>query len=241
MNHLIIQNIDFKQLKERYECVMDMHVHTNCSRDSSMDVEMILRKAKRFGFGVAITDHNRIDAAVAAFKNKYTVLAVPGIEVSTKEGNHVLIYFHDADESKRFYANEIKGKVVKSTDEVLDAGKKYKCVVGIAHMFGLGVRWRREIKCDLGKIDFIEVLNGYCSKRKAVKSYEFALKNWKGFTGGSDAHKLNELGRAVTVCNGKNVKEVLNSIIERESFAVGMGLGWKEMIEKIINIYKMIL
>lgn len=76
-----------------YEC--DLHVHTTAS-DGGWEPEEIVRLSAERGVGtIAITDHDTTAAnrrAVTSGK-AHGVEVIPGVELTTSEGNHVLGYF----------------------------------------------------------------------------------------------------------------------------------------------------
>ena len=69
----------------------DLHVHTNFSKDGESSVEEILIRAEEVGLDViAITDHDSIEGAKKALLYNTSVLVIPGIEVTTRQG-HLLV------------------------------------------------------------------------------------------------------------------------------------------------------
>jgi predicted metal-dependent phosphoesterase TrpH len=80
--------------------VVDLHFHSHFS-DGADAVDAIAQRAKALGIGVAITDHNAIDGAVE-LDSYDDVLSIPGIEVTSREGTHVLVYFYRIDDLKAF-------------------------------------------------------------------------------------------------------------------------------------------
>src|SRR5665647_2654797 len=72
--------------------ICDLHVHTNFSKDGESSVEDILKKAENVGLDViAITNNDTIDGAKKALSCSTTVLVIPGIEVSTKQGHLIVL------------------------------------------------------------------------------------------------------------------------------------------------------
>jgi predicted metal-dependent phosphoesterase TrpH len=72
------------------------------------------------------------------------------------------------------------------------------------------------------------------------KTLKWAVKVKKGFTAGSDAHVLTELGSGLTASRADNVEDFLNSIKKKRNFIIGREIrlpavfkeGWKSMKSK---------
>jgi len=233
MNNLIIKKPNIAELKRKGYNLIDMHVHTNASHDGKAIISSIIKKAKRLGIGIAITDHNKIDSTITALENNNNILIIPGIEVFAKNERHVLFYFYNKKELIRFYNNEVKNKFLEYTaEELLNRKDRYACIAGIAHPKGYKLWHNFRVDYDTKKIDFIEVLNGSCSKSKALKSYKIAIKYKKPITAGSDAHILSKVGKCLTCSKGKTTKEILDSIKNKQTSAIGLTLSLKEKLEK---------
>jgi len=68
----------------------DLHIHTIYSYDGTASVPAVLTKARKMGLDViAITDHDEIAGSLNALElaPKYGVEVIPGIEVTTSEGD----------------------------------------------------------------------------------------------------------------------------------------------------------
>jgi len=68
----------------------DIHMHSIYSYDGTASVTAILKRAKQIGLDViAITDHDEINGSLKALElaSKYEVEVIPGIEVTTAEGD----------------------------------------------------------------------------------------------------------------------------------------------------------
>ena len=76
----------------------DLHFHTECSGDSYIPLYAVIPAAERLGLAaVAKTDHDSVTgcAYLAEEARDSTVEYIPGVELSTAEGFHVLGYFVD--------------------------------------------------------------------------------------------------------------------------------------------------
>jgi predicted metal-dependent phosphoesterase TrpH len=68
----------------------DLHIHTDFSYDGTATVPAVLNRARQLGLDViAITDHDEINGSLLALKlaPKYGIEVIPGIEVTTAEGD----------------------------------------------------------------------------------------------------------------------------------------------------------
>jgi extradiol dioxygenase family protein len=115
---------------------VDMHFHTNHS-DSRTTVRSAVVMARKMGIGLAITDHNAISGVFEARRIAGAEpWIVPGMEVSTADGPHVLLFFYTADELKEFYQRDLEKKkgaspfqaTSLSTFDLLDITEGYNCV-----------------------------------------------------------------------------------------------------------------
>ena len=200
---------------------LDLHIHSDFSSDSKMSVGDILKRASEVGLdGIAITDHNSMESFFAARQLvddlgiEFTI--VPGAEISTSEGHLITLGMT---------------RVAPPGLSVLETTKHAHDNGGIAiapHPFAL---FRHGIRNLQGKqLDAIEAFNSrssfWFSNYLATRT---AAKLNLGVTGGSDAHKLETIGRGYTeFLNGTSVgiKEVLHAIANRRSRAKGKVRTW---------------
>lgn len=168
---------------------LDLHIHSNYSRDASARPEEILRRCRELGLdGLAVTDHNAIEGSLKAYSMAADegLVVVRGVEVSAKEG-HVLA----------LGVNQLvqKGLSVPETIERIHAAGGL-AIVAHPHRFpsGTGVDVARQ-----SKFDAIEILNGGNSRRSNRLARRVAEEMRTPVTGGSDAHELDEVGKAYTV------------------------------------------
>jgi predicted metal-dependent phosphoesterase TrpH len=208
MTKYYFQKPDFKKLNKEGIVGVDMHFHTQYSMDGISKVENALRKAKNLGFGFAITDHNEIKGVQKAVKlNKKKVFFVPGIEITTKIGSHILVYSTHASNLISWFDKKIKPLkaknpffIQKTFSEILDMAKSNGFYVGVPHPYGAGITgvMNSEEKFNIKKIDFIEGINGVCFRSMNKKAIAWAKKANKGMSAGTDAHNTSEMGK--TLC-----------------------------------------
>jgi predicted metal-dependent phosphoesterase TrpH len=211
INRILFEKPDLQNLT-RQNTVVDMHFHSLYS-DGRNRVDEIVQYAEMLGIGVSITDHNAIQGAVEidAYKN---VLSIPGIEVTSCEGTHLLVYFYDIESLCRFYDQDVAphmGRdVMSSIDicmiDIIGRAKKLGAVTIFPHPFcgiytGIASNHRFEKKCLnelFQQVDGVEVINSENVNKWNLKSALLGFNLNKAIMGGSDGHSLYQLGRVVT-------------------------------------------
>lgn len=223
-----------KELSNQGFTPVDMHYHTRYS-DGKATIFSTAKKARKLGIGVNITDHNEIKGAIELSKHK-DIFTIPGIEVTAKEGMHLLYYFYNLDELQEFYNHNIlpnRNKDIMFLDvgfsELMDASKDYNCLIGAPHPYS--VSWtgvcadvHKNIVTEekLKMFNFIEVINGAQLRSMNEKALPLAESMNKGITGGSDGHRLGELGRVLTYTNFPSTREeFMKSILQNNNFVMG--------------------
>lgn len=214
-NRILFAKPDLNELN-RHHTVVDMHFHSHHS-DGSATIPEIARRARELGIGLAITDHNEIQGAIelSRFKN---VLSVPGIEVTSREGTHLLVYFYLVRDLKRFFRTHIEPhrgpEVMSSTDlemeSLIERARRYKSLVILPHPYcaaytGIYNSYFPEKRLDtvLEMVDGIEGLNGSNLNRWNTRCALLGFNLNKVITGGSDGHDLRHMGVTVTYADTK--------------------------------------
>jgi len=242
INRIIFEKPDLKNLT-RQNTVVDMHFHSTYS-DGRNRVDEIVQYAEILGIGVAITDHNAIQGAVEIDAYEH-VLSIPGIEVTSCEGTHLLAYFCDIKNLCRFYDKDVTpymGRDVMSSidlamEDIIRRAKKRGAVTIFPHPFcGVytGVATNHHFKngrlSELYELVCgVEVINSENMNKWNLKSALLGFNLNKAISGGSDGHSLYQLGRVVTYAAGKN---------DRQAFLSAVRAGRNRVMGKEIDILR---
>ncbi len=170
--------------------LIDLHVHTTLSPCSELRLADLLAHARSRGLdGVCITDHNTTEACrqvQEGLQPESGLLVVVGLEYDTPQGDF-LVFGAGEDLAPGLGACELLARVE------LSGG-----VAVAAHPF----RAERPLDGALlreGSIHILEGLNGRNTPLENRKVASLGQEGGLHFTGGSDAHHLDELGCAATL------------------------------------------
>jgi len=191
---------------------LDLHIHSVHSRDAAGSPNEILQTCKRAGMqGLAITDHNAIAGSLEAASLGVAegLLVLKGVEVTTTEG-HVLAYG----------VRELipRGLTIEETiEKIRDSGGIAVAAHPKRFPTGIGLK-----NAEAGDFSAIEVINGGSSGSSNRKAKLVAERRGLSQTGGSDAHRLSEIGRAYTVLEEVSTEDqVLDMIAKGKARAEG--------------------
>jgi predicted metal-dependent phosphoesterase TrpH len=184
---------------EGHRAFIDLHVHTSASFDSIASPESVVRAAASRGLThLAITDHDRIDGAIAAKEIARKVApeltVIVGQEVKTRDGDLIAVFLERPVTTGLPPADAIA--------EIRAQGG----LVGIAHPFD---RFRSSILADelmaevAPLVDWVEVHNarimvGNGNERATI----FAAAKGLPGVAVSDAHSAMEIGVAYMALDG---------------------------------------
>jgi len=198
---------------------LDLHVHSNRSPDGRASVEELVAAAARGGLdGLALTDHNTVSGhrrLAELARDRPELRLIPGVEVSTREG-HLLAYGVDAPPPPH-------RPVAESAEWVVAHGG----VPVLAHPF----RWTHGVGrrvAQAARVPALETVNGHNGRRANSRATAIAAARSLGTTGGSDAHRGEELGRAWTrFPEGSDAPDELLDALQRgTTVADGRSLGF---------------
>ena len=225
---------DLVEMTKNYT-VVDLHFHSRYS-DGSNSVAEIIRYARDLNIGVAITDHNAIEGAVRIDTCK-DVLSIPGIEVTSEEGAHILVYFYEIESLQRFYYDDIKSfmgsDIMSSTslkmEEIIARARKYHTVIifphpncavytGICNPYFSQERQQKLFHL----VDGVEVINSGNLKKQNLKCALLGFNLNKAITGGSDGHLLKHMGKVVSYADcHPNRQAFLDAIKQKKNKVIG--------------------
>jgi predicted metal-dependent phosphoesterase TrpH len=230
MGSVIFKRPPIKKLRKEGMLGIDMHFHTRYSLDAVSKIPNAIKKAQKKGFGFAITDHNTIKGVQEAFRQKSRVLIIPGIEVTCSNGNHVLVYTYTKGELEELFSTALKPRMKSpffcdiSVRGLIDAAQDHNAMVCAAHPYSPGVTgmMRTGVTKEIeGKLDLIEAMNGFNTRKSNIKAVYWSSKIGKAVSGGSDAHSTVALGKVLTFTQGDDIDSVMKEIRKSGSLIVG--------------------
>lgn len=197
----------------------DLHIHTIFSYDASASVRAVLERAERAGLDViAVTDHDEILGSLRArdLAHRYGLEAMPGIEITTAEGD--------------LLAFQVTRKIPRGRpliDTILEVGQLGGfCIAPHPMAGGLGMKSlsATSIAAALrhpeapGILLGIEAYNATALDRKS-NHYARILAEHYGLaqTGNSDAHVAGALGLGATKFTGQTASDLLQALRARET------------------------
>ena len=214
-----------------------MHFHSHLS-DGHDSIEDIAQRALELGIGIAVTDHNSIHGAVEIdrFKN---VFSIPGIELTSYEGTHLLVYFYEIKSLLRFYSQhvqpfmgaEIMSSLSLELEDIIQRARKFETRDHLSRILiaaatpgsttRISTEERFEQHCS-SLADGVEVINSENLNKWNLRSALLGFNLNKGITGGSDGHRLSQMGRVVTVadCAWKR-RAFLDAVKRRKTRVIG--------------------
>jgi len=188
----------------------DLHIHSECSSDSSLTVDEILKQAVERGLdGIAICDHNRVEGSLRAIERarelNLALLMIPGMEVSTSEGHVIVLGIRENIQPELSCMDTIR--ITRQKGGVSIAAHPFK-------KGGIGYYAK--------ETDAIETFNSRCMLGENAIAKDLAQALGKPEVGGSDSHILATIGIGYTEIDADpNVESVLSAIREGKTHSYG--------------------
>lgn len=185
---------------------LDMHCHVKeGSLDSKVSLDDYITKLKQDGFGgMLITDHDTYKG-YRHWKNKMKgklhedFVVLKGIEYDTCDAGHIICIM---PEGVKMRILELKGLPVQI---LIDVVHRHGGILGPAHPCGekylsfTNTKKYFQSPEIIKRFDFIEVFNACEPETSNTSAARLAEKYRKPGIGGSDAHKLDCVGKGYTV------------------------------------------
>jgi predicted metal-dependent phosphoesterase TrpH len=210
---------------------IDPHIHTLAS-DGISDVETILKFAMARGLdAISITDHERIDAAVAAKAiaedRGLPIEVIVGEEISTRGGHLIGLFMKERIRPWH--------SLKKSVAMIHEQGG----LAILAHPLPpyLNCASERSIRNLMGEADPIfhpDALEGFnpttARMRWSHKASALAEELGIAAVAGSDAHKASNVGTTVTIFTGESVADLRAALLARDTAWDGQPYSWREQL-----------
>jgi len=191
----------------------DLHIHSVYSGDANQTPEEVLERAEQLGLGaIAITDHNSLEGSIEALTIASDMIILPAMEISSK-GGHILAY-NLVSEVERDLSVQNTISRIHELGGIAVAPHPYRL------WSGLGKKRIRE-----SAFDGIEIKNGRSTVGANRRAQQLARSLDLPATGGSDAHTLEDVGKAYTLfpddCSNK--EDMVKAILENRTETSGSG------------------
>jgi predicted metal-dependent phosphoesterase TrpH len=176
---------------------IELHCHTSGSFDSLADPQAVARAAARRGLThLAVTDHDRIDAALRLRDTAPPELTIiVGEEVKTADGDLIAVFLREAVPPGM------------SAVETIAAVREQGGLVGVPHPFdglrGFGRKSGAVLESIAHLVDWVEAYNarvvgGSANEKAALFAREHGLPG----VGASDSHTVLEVGVTYNIVTG---------------------------------------
>ncbi|HEY7624079.1 MAG TPA: PHP domain-containing protein [Candidatus Limnocylindria bacterium] len=213
---------------------LDMHMHTEYSRDSRVMLADFAAIAREAGLGaVCITDHDTIEGGLKLREMNTGLQVIVGEEITTADGELIGLYLEE-----RVAPGQSAEKSIALIHE--QGGLAY-----VPHPFSRNRRRhlrRAVLERVVGSLDIVEVFNAReVASSSNVRALDFARAHDLPGGVGSDAHRRVEIGRAyVDVAPFTTPAELLISLREGKVTGTLSGVGihvrtWIDIGRKLIR------
>jgi predicted metal-dependent phosphoesterase TrpH len=174
---------------------IDLHIHTANSYDASGKPEEVLAAAREAGLdGIAITEHDSYEKSEVflTLASRYNLVVFVGAEVASRSG-HLLVYSEDIQRWNRYRGFSVDAQAL------IDEANSIGGAVAAAHPYRLRLGFGGAAVKKLRGLAAIEGCNGGNRPDDNREARELANSLGLPCIGGSDAHRLEEIGRCYTV------------------------------------------
>jgi predicted metal-dependent phosphoesterase TrpH len=213
---------------------LDMHMHTEYSRDSRVALADFAELARNAQLGaVCITDHDTIEGGLRLREMDTGLQVIVGEEITTADGELVGLYL------------EKKVAPGLSAEHSIDLIHEQGGLAYVPHPFSRNRRRhlrRSALDSVAPKLDIVEVFNAReVASSSNLRALEFARQHSLPGGVGSDSHRRTEIGRAyVDVTAFATPEELLAALREGKVTGTLSGFGihmrtWVDIGRKLMR------
>jgi predicted metal-dependent phosphoesterase TrpH len=213
---------------------LDMHMHTEYSRDSRVALADFAELARNAQLGaVCITDHDTIEGGLRLREMDTGLQVIVGEEITTADGELVGLYL------------EKKVAPGLSAEHSIDLIHEQGGLAYVPHPFSRNRRRhlrRSALDSVAPKLDIVEVFNAReVASSSNLRALEFARQHALPGGVGSDSHRRTEIGRAyVDVTAFATPEELLAALREGKVTGTLSGFGihmrtWVDIGRKLMR------
>lgn len=210
----------------------DIHIHTLAS-DGVSSVAQILDAAERQQAldVIAITDHERIDAAqaaqVMALDRGLRVEVIVGEEISTRGGHLLALFMHERIAPWR----SLRSSIARVHDQGGLAIVAHPLVPYPLCATARSIRRLLDDPDALFRPDAIEAFNPTTARMRWGRQVPAFVAELNAVgVGGSDAHQAADVGHAVTTYPGRTADELRTAILEGTTGWDGTAYSWRKQL-----------
>jgi predicted metal-dependent phosphoesterase TrpH len=199
----------------------DLHIHTHHSGDNKQKLEEIFLMTKQLGLrAIGVTDHNTLKGSLEAKESAPPeLIVIPAVEVTSAEG-HILAY-NVAEDIPR-------GRGVAETIDIIHQSGG---IAVAAHPYRMWSGLGADVILH-NRFDAIEAINGRNTREGNRKGMLLAERAHLPMTGGSDAHRAEKIGEALTIfpddCH--TAEDLIKAILDGRTHVEGAGRGRRETL-----------
>ena len=176
---------------------LDLHVHTGHSFDSSGEPAEIIRAAEVVGLdAIAITDHDTMSAVGLVKKLSSKITIIPGMEITSMQGTHVIGLFLQSEIISRDIFEIIDE--IHAQDGLVLMPHPFREGSGfLSHRFHEKIYDGDQFEKIIEQIDLVEAFTYRADPEDIIDTGKFlAVHPELAVSSGSNAHTITDIGKA---------------------------------------------
>ena len=197
----------------------DLHIHTIFSYDGTATVPSVLCRAREAGLDViAITDHDVIEGALLAeeMAPKYGVAVIPGIEITTAEGDLLALFVREKIAAGRSLIETVLD--VRELGGICIAPHPSAGGMGMKSLSVASILKAAKVPNVTDTLIAIEAYNATALDRVSISTARLITSTLNlASVGNSDAHVPEAIGLGATEFEGKSPAELLSALRQRKT------------------------